>query len=151
MSVRVVLAVVAALALVAAAQPAVDHATRSRDAAALRATTDRVADAVAALHRRSEPGSTFATAPRRTVDVALPAGATLRVRSNPPRLVASLGAGPGHRRTLDVPVAVCGDRSTLRGTTTLAFVETTDGPVVVATRGFIPGDGTKPSHACTAR
>ncbi|MFC3478370.1 DUF7311 family protein [Halobacterium litoreum] len=147
MTVRVVLAVLAALALVAAAQPAVDHARDTQQSAEIRASADRVADAVTDFHRRSDPGDSLATAPRTTLDLDLPTGAELRVRDDPARLVVVHG-GTEHRRLLPVPVAVCGDRRTLRGPTTLAYVEASDGPVVVATRGFIGGEATTAAHAC---
>lgn len=64
MIVRVVLAVVAALSLVAAAQPAVEHAMHTRNDAELRTSADQVTDAVTALQRRSDPGQSLETAPR---------------------------------------------------------------------------------------
>lgn len=148
MIVRSVLAVVAGLALVAAAQPAVEHATRTRDAADLRANADRVADAVRALERRSDPGRTLESAPRRTLDLSLPDGATLAVRGDPPHLVTRSYGGPAHREPLAVRVVTCTEDGTLRGPTTLAYIHTSDGPTVVALRGFITGNGTTPSHAC---
>lgn len=149
MTVRVVLAVLFALALVAAAQPAVEHARDTRDAEALRATVDRTADAVTSLHRRSDPGPTLATAPRRTLDLNVPDGASLSVERDPPRLEYHLANGPTHRRSLPLQVVTCGDTDELAGDITLVYVGGDDGPVVVATRGFIPGNGTSDSHACT--
>lgn len=151
MTVRVVLAVLAALALAAAAQPAVEHATRTRDDAELRATADRAVDAIAALHRRNDPGKTLPNAPRWTLSFDLPADASLSVRRGPPRLVASRPGRPDRRHSLPVRVVVCGDSRTLRGRTTLAYVETDDGPVVVAMRGFIRVSGTTAAHACAVR
>lgn len=151
MTVRVVLAVTFALALLAAAQPAVDHATRTRDSAAVSASADRVADAVDSLHRRSDPGETVGTAPRRTLRLDLPEDATLAVRDSPPRLVSQLPNSPEHQRTLPVRVATCGDDPTLDGPTTLAYVERVDGPVILALRGFIRGNATTASHACAPR
>lgn len=151
MTVRVVLAVLVALALVAAAQPAVEHATRTRDDAALRVSVDRTADAVATLYRRNDPGETLRSAPRRTLSIDLPADAALSVHGDPPRLVASRTGRPDHRRPLPVRVETCGDSRALRGRTTLAYVETRDGPTVVAMRGFIRGNGTNPLHACAVR
>ncbi|WP_353635166.1 hypothetical protein ABSL23_07050 [Halobacterium sp. NMX12-1] len=151
MSVRVVLAVAFALALLTAAQPAVDHATSTRDSAAVSASADRVADAVDSLYRRNDPGATVATAPRRTVHLDLPDGAALAVRGNPPRLVSKLPNGPEHQRTLPVRVETCGDDATLDGPTSLAYVERADGPVVLALRGFIRGDATTAAHACAPR
>lgn len=149
MTVRVVLAVLAALALVAAAQPAVEHAQRTRDAAALDAAVDRTADAVEDLYRRSDPGTALATAPRRSLSLDLPEGAELAVESGPPRVAFRLANGPTHSRSLPVRVTTCGESGELAGETTLRYVETPDGPVVVATRGFMTGSGTSPSHACT--
>lgn len=151
MTVRVVVAAVASLALVAAAVPAVEHATRARDAAVVDAVADRVADAVTALHQRNDPAATLASAPRRTVELDLPADATLAVERDPPRLVSRLGDGPGHQRSLPVAVVVCGDSRELRGDTTLAYVRGPDGPVVVAVRGFIRGNGSTVAHACAPR
>jgi len=150
-SVRVVLAVAFALALLAAAQPAVDHATRTRDSAVVSASADRVADAVASLYRRNDPGVTVATAPRRTVHLGLPGDATLAVRDGPPRLVSALPNGPEHQHTLPVRVATCDDDATLDGPTTLAYVERDAGPVVLALRGFIRGNATTAAHACAPR
>lgn len=150
MTVRVVLAAMFALALLAAAQPAVDHATRTRDAEAVRASAERVADAVADLQRRGDPGESIETAPRRTLRLDLPDDATLRVRHSPPRLVSRLPDGPEHRHSLSVPVETCSD-TTLDGPTTLAYVERADGPVVLALRGFIRGNETTASHACAPR
>jgi len=150
-SVRVVLAVAFALALLAAAQPAVDHATRTRENAAVSASAERVADAVAALHRRSDPGATVTSAPRRTLRLDLPDGATLAFRADPPRLVSTRPSGARHQRTLPVRVAACGDESTLAGPTTLAYVDRGDGPVVLALRGFIRGNATTAAHACAPR
>ncbi|NIB98654.1 hypothetical protein [Halobacterium sp. R2-5] len=150
MTVRVVLAVVFALALLAAAQPAVDHATRTRDDAAVRASAERVADAAADLQRRSDPDESVETAPRRTLRLDLPDDATLRVRDSPPRLVSRLPNGPEHRHSLPVAVETCGD-ATLDGPTTLAYVERADGPVVLALRGFIRRNATTASHACAPR
>lgn len=147
MTVRVVLAVLAALALVAAAQPAVEHARNTRDAAAVRANADRVVGAVTDFHRRSDPGDSLAAAPRTTLDLDVPEDATLRVRDDPARLVVA-HAGTEHRRTLPVPVTVCGDRRTLRGTVTLAYVDAPSGPTVVATRGFITGSATTAARDC---
>jgi hypothetical protein len=147
-TVRVVLAVVLALALVAAALPAVEHARSTRDAAALDAAADRAADAVAALHRRSDPARTLAAAPRRTLRIDLPDGAELTVRTDPHRLEYSSDGGPAHSRSLPVRVVTCGDDRNLAGDTTLVYLQTPDGPAVVATRGFIRGNGTKRSHAC---
>lgn len=146
-----VLAVAFALALVAAAQPAIDHATRTRDDASLRASADSVADATADLHRRSDPGGTLATAPRRTLTLDVPPDATLAVRQHPPRLVSTLSGGSDHTSTLPVRVAICGDDATLDGRVTLAYVDGEDGPVVVALRGFIRGDAATAAHACTPR
>ena len=151
MSVRVVLAVAFAFALLAAAQPAVDHATRTRDSAAVGASADRVADAVEGLYRRSDPGESVATAPRRTLRLDLPEDATLAVRDGPPRLVSQLPNSPEHRRTLPVRVVTCGDDATLDGPTTLAYVERDAGPVVLALRGFIRGNATTAAHACAPR
>lgn len=150
MTVRVVLAVVFALALLAAAQPAVDHATRTRDAEAVRASAERVADAVDDLQRRSDPGESIETAPRRTLRLDLPGDAELAVRDSPPRLVSRLPNGPEHRHSLPGPVETCGD-ATLDGSTTLAYVERADGPVVLALRGFIRGNATTAFHACAPR
>ncbi|WP_336034848.1 DUF7311 family protein [Halobacterium yunchengense] len=149
MAVRLVLTLAFALALVAAAQPAVDHATRTRDAASLDASADRVADAVAALDRRSEPGRSLASAPRRTLRLDVPDGAAIALADRPPRVVARPPNGTPHATTLPVRVAVCGDRSDLDGRVTLAYVDRADGPVVVALRGFIRGDATTAAHACT--
>lgn len=151
MTVRVVVAVLAALVLVAAVQPALDHARDTRDAAQVSATTDQVVDAVGALSRRSSPGRSLATAPRRTVAVDLPSDVAVLVRADPPRLLVRGGDGAEHRLRLAVRVAVCGDRVTLRGDTTFAYVETVDGPVVLALRGFISESGTTGVHACAAR
>ena len=151
MTVRVVLAAVVSLALVAAAAPAAEHATRTRDATAVDASADRVVDAVTALHRRNDPGATLASAPRRTLELDLPARATLTVRGDPLRLVSRLGDDPRHRRSLPVRVTVCGDSRKLRGTTTFAYIRGPDGAVVVAVRGFIRGNGTTAAHACAPR
>lgn len=151
MTVRVVLAVAFALALVAAAQPAIDHATRTRADASLRASADSVADATAALRRRSDPGETFATAPRRTLTLDLPPDARLVLRQNPSRLVATRPGGSDHATTLTGRVTTCGDDPTLDGRVTLAYVDGADGPVVVARRGFIRGDAATAGHACTPR
>lgn len=148
MIVRAVLAVLAATALLAAAQPAVEHATGTRDAAALRADADRVADAVHALERRSTPGRTLATAPRRTLELALPDGATLAVRGDPPQLVTRFAGGPAHREPLPLRVVACTEQGALSGPTTLAYVQTPNGPTIVALRGFIRGNGTTATHAC---
>jgi hypothetical protein len=150
-TVRVALAVLAALAVVAAAMPAVEHARERRDAAALRASADRAADAVRGLYRRSDPGAAVPTAPRRTVTIDVPAGATLTVAREPARFVVRRESGAVTRFRLPVPVQVCGDRSALRGRITFAYVETANGPVVVALRGFIRGDGSTGGHACTPR
>ena len=149
MIVRTVLAVLAALALVAAAQPAVEHATRTRDAAALRSSADEFADSVRALERRSDPGRTLATAPRRTLELAIPDGATLTVRGEPARLVTRLAGAPAHRQSLPVRVVACTEHGALGGPTTLAYVQSPRGPTVVALRGFIRGDATTGVHACT--
>mgnify|MGYP006273988835 CR=1 FL=1 len=149
MSVRVVAAVLAALALVAAVAPAVDHARDRRDAARVRASVEETADAVRALARRSDPGRRVATAPRRAVAVSLPSGATLAAESGPPRLVARAGNGAETVERVPAPVRVCGDRDRLRGDTTLVYVATGDGPVVLALRGFMRGHGTRAVHACT--
>jgi len=148
-TVRVVAAVLAALALVAAAAPAVEHARERRDAASVDATVEETADAVRALARRSDPGERVATAPRRTVDVSLPDAAALRAETDPPRLVVQAGNGAETVRRVSVEVRVCGDRTTLRGDTTLVYVTTSDGPVVLALRGFMRGDGSRAAHACT--
>jgi hypothetical protein len=150
-TVRVVLAAVVSLALVAATAPAVEHATSTRDAAVVDASADRVADAVKALHRRNDAAATVASAPRRTVELDLPERATLTVEQDPARLSSRLGGGPGHRRSLPVPVVVCGDDRELRGDTTLVYVRGPNGPIVVAVRGFIRGDGTTAAHACAPR
>ncbi|MGB9963919.1 DUF7311 family protein [Halobacterium hubeiense] len=151
MTVRVALAAVFTLALLAAAQPAVDHATRTRDAAAVGASADRVADAVHAVHRRSDPGRTVETAPRRALRLDLPTDASLAVRDGPPRLVSTLPGRPKHQRTLPVPVETCGNEATLDGPTTLAYVDRPNGSVVLALRGFIRGNATTASHACAPR
>lgn len=148
MTVRTVLAVLAALALVAAAQPAVEHATRTRDAAALRANADQFADAVRSLERRSDPGRTLATAPRRALELTVPDGATLVVRDDPPRLVTRLAGAPAHRQSLPTRVVTCTENGALDGPTTLAYVQSAEGPTVVALRGFIRGNGTTAAHAC---
>lgn len=149
MSVRVVAAVLAALALAAVSLPAVEHATDQREAASVEAAVDRTAAAVDALARRGTPGDRVATAPRRTVRLDLPPDATLTVESSPPRLVATAANGAATTRRLPVPVRVCGGRDSLRGDTTLVYVETRGGPVVVALRGFIGEHGSTPPHACT--
>lgn len=149
MTVRVAAAVLAALALVAAAAPAVDHARTQRDAASVAASVEQTADAVHTLVRRSDPGERVATAPRRTVDVSLPEDAALAVETDPPRLVARTGNGAETARRIPVEVRVCGDRERLRGDTTFVYVATDGGPVVLALRGFIRGDGSRAAHACT--
>lgn len=149
MIVRVVLAVVAALALVSAVQPAVEHATHSQDAAAVQVSSEEVTDAVAALQRSSDPGRSIETAPRRTLRLDLPPDATLTVRENPPRLVARHGNGPPHPQSLAVPVATCGPSAELAGRVTLVYLDRDDGPVVLVLRGFIRGDAATQSHACT--
>lgn len=151
MTVRVVAAVLAALALVAASLPAVEHARNSRDAASVDATVEETADAVRALARRSDPGARIATAPRRTLAVSLPTETTLTVEADPPRVVAEDANGARTSRRLSVPIHVCGGREALRGDTTFVYVDTDDGPVVLALRGFIRGDGSRASHACTPR
>lgn len=148
MIVRTVLAVLAALALVAAAQPAVDHAARTRDAATLRSSADEFADGVRALERRSDPGRALATAPRRTLELAVPDGATLAVRGEPARLVTRLAGAPAHRRPLSARVVTCTGGGTLDGPTTLAYVRTPAGPTVLALRGFIRGNAATGVHAC---
>lgn len=150
MIVRTVLAVVAAVALLAAVQPAVDHATTTRDAAALRASGETFVDGVRTLERRSDPGRSLGGAPRRTLDLAVPDGATLAVRGDPPRLVTRLEGAPAHRYSLPVRVVTCGERRTFVGPTTLAYVRTETGPAVLALRGFITGDGGTAAHACAA-
>lgn len=151
MTVRVVAAVLAALALAAVSLPAVEHATDQRDAASVDAAVDHTAVAVDALARRGSPGDRVATAPRRTVRLDLPPAATLTVETQPPRLVATTATGAVTARRLPVPVRVCGDRESLRGDVTLAYVETRGDPVVVALRGFIGEHGSTPAHACTPR
>jgi len=148
-TVRVVAAVLAALALVAAAMPAVEHARDRRDAASVDATVEETADAVRALARRSDPGERVATAPRQTVRVSLPGDATLAVETGPPRLVARSGNGVKTVQRVPTPLRVCGDQPTLRGETTLVYVATDEGPVVLALRGFIRGNGSRATHACT--
>lgn len=149
MTVRAVLAVLAALALVAAAQPAVEHATRARDAAALHASGDEFVAAVRSLDRRSDPGRTFAVAPRRTLELDVPDGATLSVDSDPASVVTRLDGSPAHRQLLPVRVVTCTESETLRGPTTLAYVQTEAGPTVLALRGFISENATTAAHACT--
>lgn len=149
MTVRVAAAVLAALALVAAAVPAVEHARDRRDAASVTASVDETADAVRALVRRGDPGDRVGTAPRRSVDISLPEDATLTVETDPPRLVARAGNGGETVQRLPVAVHVCGARETIRGDTTLTYVATDAGPVVLALRGFIRGDGSRAAHACT--
>lgn len=148
MTVRTVLAVLAALALLAAVQPAVEHATNTRDAVTLRANADEFADAVRSLERRSDPGRTLAVAPRRTLELDVPDGTTLAVHNDPSRLVTRLPGSPAHREPLPVRVVTCGDSGTLSGPTTLAYIRTEAGPTVVALRGFMSGDATTAVHAC---
>jgi hypothetical protein len=150
-TVRVAVAAVAALAVVAAVLPAVEHAQQRRDDAAVRASVDRAADAVRGLYRRSDPGATVSTAPRRTVAIDAPADTSVAVARDPARLVVRRGNGAVTRYRLPIRVRVCGDRGSLAGPTTFAYVETTNGPVVVALRGFIRGDGSTGEHACTPR
>lgn len=149
MTVRTVAAVLAALALVAAAVPAVEHARERRDAVSVDATVEETADAVRTLARRSDPGDRVATAPRRTVDVSLPEDAALTPETGPPRLVGRTGNGAEIVQRVAVEVRICGDRERLRGDTTLVYVATDDGPVVLALRGFIREDGSRTAHACT--
>jgi hypothetical protein len=149
-TVRVVAAVLAALALTAVSLPAVEHATDQRDAASVDAAVDDTADAVEALAQRGDPGDRIGTAPRRTVRLDVPADATLTVETRPSRLVAATANGAATTRRLPVPVRVCGGRESLRGDVTLAYVETRGSPVVVALRGFIGEDGSTPTHACTS-
>jgi len=148
-TVRVVAAVLAALALAAAAMPAVEHARDRRDAASVDATVEETADAVRALARRSDPTEDVGTAPRQTVRVSLPDDAALTVERDPPRLVARTESGAETVRRIPVRLYVCGDRTGLRGETTLVYVATDGGPVVFALRGFINGDGSRAAHACT--
>ncbi|MUV61857.1 hypothetical protein [Halobacterium sp. CBA1126] len=152
MTVRVALAAVFALALLAAAQPAVDHATRTRDAAAVGASADprrptRPRPSTAAR----PPDAPSKTAPRRALRLDLPTDASLAVRDGPPRLVSTLPGRPKHQRTLPVPVETCGNEATLDGPTTLAYVDRPNGSVVLALRGFIRGNATTASHACAPR
>jgi hypothetical protein len=147
-TVRAVLAVLAALALVAAAQPAVEHATRTRDAAELQASSDEFVDAVRSLERRSDPGRTVAVAPRRTLELDVPDGATLSVDSDPASVVTRLDGALAHRQTLSVRVVTCTESATLSGPTTLAYVQTETGPTVLALRGFISENATTAAHAC---
>jgi len=148
-TVRAAAAVLAALALVAVAAPAVDHARERRAAASVEATVEDTADAVRTLARRSDPGERVETAPRRTVHVSLPEAATLATERGPPRLVARAENGGASVERVPVEVRVCGERAALRGDTTLVYVETAEGPVVLALRGFIRGDGGRAAHACT--
>lgn len=150
MTVRVVAAVLAALALAAVSLPAVEHATDQRDAASVAAAVDNTAAAVDALVRRGTPGERVVTAPRRTVHLRGPPDATLTSETGPPRLVATAANGAVTARRVPTPVRVCGDHGSLRGDITLVYVDTRSGPAVVALRGFIGGNGSKPPHACTS-
>lgn len=175
MSVRVLLAVVLAAALVATAAPAVDTARIARAEHAGDATLDDLAAAVAEL-QHTEPAPSVDLAARRVVRVRLPPGAagTEPVLSVGEGFRESIADGPrsdvfayrvaGRTRLRRVHVDVrvrrpSGGRSTSRlssddqglrvedGTTlVLSYVER-DGRPTILVREFIPEDGTNPGHA----
>jgi hypothetical protein len=122
--IRVVLAVVLAVGLLAAATPAVDEGRTARTAIHLDGITDRIERAARSLRAHEDPTRPSVVGPRRIVDLRLPtrswtaAGASLRIDGS--RDVLAYRVADGRPR-----------RTTLRG----VDLRTPSGPIALRTPG----------------
>jgi len=157
-SVRVLLAVLVAAALVAAAMPAVEDAQQGVAATATERETGRLSDAIRTIRRTSDPVPRGVPGARRLVTVDLPAGSgdapTLRVGggdadptldgNHSDVLTYDVPPGTGGRETVDVDLRVVRDGAVgaddeglvLRGrqTVVLRYVLVDDEPTVTVAR-----------------
>lgn len=88
MSVRLLLAAVVTLALLAGSIPAIEQANRARADQALADTTDRLSAAITSLERRSDPVPPGIPGARRRVEIDLPEGSTTARLTIDPKGVA---------------------------------------------------------------
>lgn len=143
MSVRILLAVVFTVVLLAAVTPAVEDARDARTSAAATLAADALADAARELVERGEPPPSGIAGPIRTVTVDLPAGSSL-VLSNGSRVLRTVIDGqPRDSTAFPAPIHLPGLESSselrVRGRVTLRlrFERRASSPVLFVTRGFI--------------
>ncbi|WP_248897508.1 DUF7311 family protein [Haloplanus halobius] len=104
--IRVVLAVVLTVALLAAATPAIDEGRQSRTATHLDSVTDRIERAARSLLAHEDPTPPETVAPRRIVRFRLrprswtAAGATVRIDGERDVIAYRIQGGRPHRTTL---------------------------------------------------
>lgn len=156
MSVRLLLAVVLAGALVVASMPAIQAAQRTQAESELSTSVDAIETATWAMVRHSDPVTPGVPAATRRIRVALPSqpvGATLVIHSppgSPPRtatrLTTTIPGEPPSQTRLNATVRPVGPDGTVRWNSSLTVrksVELTlryrlvDGsPVITVSRGF---------------
>lgn len=173
MSVRLVLAAVVTIALLAGSIPAIEEANRARAAGDLADSTDRLSHAITAIHRQSDPVPLGVPGARRQVSLDLPDGGTEATIRVDPSGVGQNGSSPSgtisyqvadgqtHRQPVGAAIRVLQSDGTVAASDTSLTVRSDevltlgyhviDGtPTVTVTRGFIPEDRTNPSHVGSA-
>jgi hypothetical protein len=170
MSVRLLLAVVVAAALIASSLPAIDAAQQARADQTLDESTQEIRDAVSLLVRHNDPVPPGIPGARRRVRIEVPAQtpeATLTLGSagegghpadgNRTDVISSRIRGRDLKVTpIDADVrivrdgSICSDGTGLRlhedAIVTLSYVLVDGDPTVVATRGFKSPNPTTQSH-----
>lgn len=171
MSLRVLLAVVLTVALVASAAPAIETAQQARADHRLSSAADRIQTNAEALARHSDPVPLGVPAGRRLVRVDLPEdppGGNIRIGNVSDEagsvegnaIVTQVPDGPRSIHPVGVPLLVqsrpddagAGDTLVLRedGYLRLAYRLVDGEPVVVVSRGFKSGNRTSQAHAGTS-
>lgn len=155
MSVRVLLAVVFTVVLVAAVAPAIDGARDARSRAAATRAADALADGARELVEGGEPPPAGIAGSARTVTVNLPPGCSLVVGDERRVLRTTVDGHRADATALPVPAHLpelepgselrIGGRVTLH----LRYERRASEPVIVITRGFIRESGAKKGYVLT--
>lgn len=171
MSVRVLLAVVLAAALLASSLPAIQDAQRARADHQLRGSADRLGAAIEDVSRHNDPVPLDVPGARRRVQVEVPTNAERAVlqihatpRGNrsgaPARIDVSVPGNPTRHTMTAAPLGIWRDGRvvrdgpplTLREDTvlTLGYRRVNGTPTVTVARGFKSGNRTTSGHVRTA-
>ena len=155
MSVRVLLAVVFTVVLLAGVAPAVDDAREAQTRADATRAADALADDARELVASGEPPPAGIAGAVRTVRVDLPPGCTLVVSDESQVLRTWIEGQRVDATALPVPVHLPrlepGDELRIRGRVALSLRYERHGaePVLVITRGFIRESGAKKGYVLT--
>lgn len=157
MSVRVLLAVVFSVVLLAAVAPAVDDAREAQTRAGATRAADALVDGANALVDGGEPPPRGIAGSVRTISIDVPPAAALAVSNGSRTLRISVDGQRVDSAALPVPVHLPDPASEsaaelrLRGRTTLTlqYERRASGPVIVVTRGFIRETAARKGYVVT--